>query len=507
MTSTVTDASTSTDRELITARHLVNGEWLGEADTERMNPARPGELAALSPSGTAADTDAAITAAAAAQPAWAAMPAPSRGAILITAGNLLIERQTAIAEDLVREEGKTLAEAKSEVKRASDVLRFFGSLGWAATGEVLPSGLPDTTITTRREPLGVVGLITPWNFPIAIPAWKAAPALVSGNAVVIKPAELTPLSATHLARALQDAGLPAGVFNIVHGKGRVVGDALARDPRIAGLSFTGSTNVGLGLQEILNARRARVQLEMGGKNGVLVLDDADPRKAAQVVAAGAFGLTGQACTATSRVYVTPGVREPFLTALTEEAAAYTAGDGLGSAGSGGAGSDGTRMGAVVSSQQFAQNKAAVHSAVERGATLLHGAAILDETHDGGADRPLFFPAAVLTDLAFDDDAVTEEIFGPVVAVLEVADYEAGLAAINDSRYGLTAGICTDSLARATDFAARAQAGVIKVNRPTAGLDLNVPFGGVKDSSTNTFREQGKSALDFFTWGKTVYTGV
>ncbi|SDP21677.1 aldehyde dehydrogenase (NAD+) [Arthrobacter sp. ok909] len=493
MTSTATDLSTSTetDRGLITARHLINGEWLGEADTERTNPARPGEPAAFSPSGTAADVDAAITAAAAAQPAWAALPAPARGAILMAAGDLLLERQAAIAADLVREEGKTLAEAKGEVKRASDVLRFFGSLGWAATGEVLPSGLPDTTITTRREPLGVVGLITPWNFPIAIPAWKSAPGLISGNAVVIKPAELTPLSATHLARALQDAGLPAGVFNVVHGKGRVVGDALARDPRIAGMSFTGSTAVGLGLQEILNARRARVQLEMGGKNGVLVLDDSDPRKAAKVVAAGAFGLTGQACTATSRVYVTPGIRSAFLTALVEEAADYTPGDGLDSAG----------MGAVVSRQQFEQNQAAVRTAVERGATLLHG------EYDGGTDAGFLFPAAVLTDLAFDDAAVTEEIFGPVVAVLEVPDYEAGLAAINDSRYGLTAGICTDSLAFATDFAARAQAGVIKVNRPTAGLDLNVPFGGVKDSSTNTFREQGKSALDFFTWGKTVYTGV
>ncbi|MDD1478456.1 aldehyde dehydrogenase family protein [Arthrobacter sp. H16F315] len=494
MTSTATDfttpTETSADRELITARHLINGQWLGSADTERFNPARPGELAALSPSGTAADVDAAVSAAAAAQPAWAALPAPSRGAILLAAGNLLLDRQAAIAGDLVGEEGKTLAEAKGEVKRAADVLRFFGSLGWAATGEVLPSGLPDTTITTRREPLGVVGLITPWNFPIAIPAWKSAPALISGNAVVIKPAELTPLSATHLARALQDAGLPAGVFNVVHGKGRVVGDALARDPRIAGLSFTGSTAVGLGLQEILNARRARVQLEMGGKNGVLVLDDADARKAAKVVAAGAFGLTGQACTATSRVYVTPGIRSEFLAALTEEAAAYTPGDGLDAA-----------MGAVVSRQQFEQNQAAVRSAVERGATLLAG------SYDGDPAGPLVFPAAVLTELPFDDAAVSEEIFGPVVAVLEVPDYEAGLAAINDSRYGLTAGICTDSLAFSTDFAARAQAGVIKVNRPTAGLDLNVPFGGVKDSSTNTFREQGKSALDFFTWGKTVYTGV
>lgn len=488
MTSTALDTTVTT----LTAQHLINGQWLGEAGTERMNPARPGQLAALSPSGTPEDVDAAISAAAAAQPGWAALPAPSRGAILLAAGNLLIERQASIAEDLVREEGKTLVEAKGEVKRASDVLRFFGSLGWAATGEVLPSGLADTTITTRREPLGVVGLITPWNFPIAIPAWKTAPALISGNTVVIKPAELTPLSATHLARALQDAGLPAGVLNVVHGKGRVVGDALARDPRIAGLSFTGSTNVGLGLQEILNARRARVQLEMGGKNGVLVLDDADPRKAAQVVAAGAFGLTGQACTATSRVYVTPGIREAFLRALTEEAAAYSTGDGL---------ADGTRMGAVVSRQQFEQDQAAVRTAVERGATLLHG------QYDGDPTGALFFPAAVLTDLPFDDAAVTEEIFGPVVAVLEVPDYEAGLAAINHSRYGLTAGICTDSLALATDFAARAQAGVVKVNRPTAGLDLNVPFGGVKDSSTNTFREQGRSALDFFTWGKTVYTGV
>ncbi|MFF1830238.1 aldehyde dehydrogenase family protein [Paenarthrobacter sp. NPDC058040] len=487
MTSTAFDTTVTT----LTAQHLINGQWLGEAGTERMNPARPGELAALSPSGTVEDVDSAITAAAAAQPAWASLPAPSRGAILLAAGNLLIERQAAIAEDLVREEGKTLAEAKGEVKRASDVLRFFGSLGWAATGEVLPSGLPDTTITTRREPLGVVGLITPWNFPIAIPAWKTAPALISGNTVVIKPAELTPLSATHLARALQDAGLPAGVFNVVHGKGRIVGDALARDPRIAGLSFTGSTNVGLALQEILNARRARVQLEMGGKNGVLVLDDADPRKAAQVVAAGAFGLTGQACTATSRVYVTPGIRSAFLDALVAEAATCTPGDGLSEA----------RMGAVVSRQQFEQDQAAVRTAVERGATLLHG------QYDGDPTGALFFPAAVLTDLPFDDAAVTEEIFGPVLAVLEVPDYEAGLAAINHSRYGLTAGICTDSLALATDFAARAQAGVVKVNRPTAGLDLNVPFGGVKDSSTNTFREQGRSALDFFTWGKTVYTGV
>lgn len=471
-----------------TAQHLINGEFSGEPAVKRMNPARPGELACLSPAGTTGDVDTAITAAAAAQPRWAAFPLPKRGAILAQAANLLHERRDQIAHDLVCEEGKTLAEALGEVGRATDVMRYFGSLGWAATGEVLPSSLPGTTITTRREALGVVGLITPWNFPIAIPAWKSAPALISGNTVVLKPAELTPLSATHLARALHDAGVPAGVFNVVHGKGRVVGDALARDECIAGLSFTGSTTVGLGLQEILNARRARVQLEMGGKNGVLVLDDAAPDQAAKVVAAGAFGLTGQACTATSRVYVTPAIKQAFLDALVAEARTYAPGDGL---------EAGTRMGVVVSESQLDQNDAAVRGAVARGATLLHG----------GTTNGSRFTPAVLTDLDPSDPAVTDEIFGPVVAVLEVGDYESGLAAINASRYGLTAGICTDSLAKATDFAERAQAGVIKVNRPTAGLDLNVPFGGVKDSSTNTFREQGRTAVDFYTWGKTIYTGV
>lgn len=471
------------------AQNLINGEWLGNADIERMNPARPGTLAAVSPSSSLETLEHAIAAASAAQPAWADLPLPARGAILLGAGALLQERKRDIAEDLVREEGKTIAEALGEVGRAIDVLRFFGSLGWAATGEMLPSGIPGTSVSTRREPLGVVGLITPWNFPIAIPAWKSAPALLSGNAVVLKPAELTPMSATHLARALVDAGLPAGVLNLVHGSGRIVGDALARDGRVAALSFTGSTAVGLGLHPVLSARRARVQLEMGGKNGVLVLDDADPQKAAQVVAAGGFSLTGQACTATSRVFYTPGIGPAFLEALAQEAARYAPGDGLDPA---------TKMGVVVSDNQFAQITAAVRNAVDGGATLLHG---------GPLENGLHFSPTVLTDVDQDDAAARDEIFGPVVAALEVADYESGLAAINDSRYGLVAGICTDSLARSTDFARRAQAGVIKINRPTSGLDLNVPFGGVKDSSTNTFREQGRTALDFFTWGKTVYTGV
>lgn len=315
-----------------------------------------------------------------------------------------------------------------------------------------------------------------------------APALLAGNSVVLKPAELTPMSATHLAMALIDAGLPEGVLNVVHGKGRVIGEALANDRRIAALSFTGSTNVGLGLHRTLSERRARVQLEMGGKNGVLVLDDASPRAAAQMIAAGGFGLTGQACTATSRVYATPGIYAALLEELSGIARTFVPGDGLDPA---------TAMGVVVSEQQLATDLAAIEGSVSRGGRVVQG----------GRSNGQALEATVITDVSYDDAVVTEEIFGPVVAVLEVPDYESGLAQINDSSYGLTAGICTDSLSRSTDFTERAQAGVVKVNRPTAGLDLNVPFGGIKDSSTNTFREQGHTALEFFSWGKTIYTGI
>lgn len=471
------------------AQHLIGGELRGGPDKERRNPARPEDVAVVSPEGTESDSDAAVAAAAAAQPAWANTPAPVRGAVLLRAAELLRQRQPQVAADLVREEGKTIAEATGEVGRAIGVLQFFGSLGWSASGTVYPSVTPDTSVSTRREALGVVGLITPWNFPIAIPAWKSAPALISGNAVVLKPADLTPMSATHLGIALRDAGLPDGVFNVVHGRGSVVGDYLARDERVAAVSFTGSTRVGLGLQQIVNSRRARIQTEMGGKNGVLVLDDIDPRKAAEVVAGGAFSLTGQACTATSRVYVTPGIRKAFLEELTAIAATYEPGDGLDAT---------TRMGVVVSDTQLQQDIGAVRAAVDSGAELLHGSA----ESDG-----LRFKAVVATDVAHDAPMATDEIFGPVVAVLDVPDYEAGLEALNDSRYGLTAGICTDSLTLAVDFSNRIQAGVVKVNRPTSGLDLHVPFGGIKDSSSNTFREQGHSATDFYTWEKTVYTGI
>ncbi|GAA2434291.1 aldehyde dehydrogenase family protein [Actinomadura vinacea] len=475
----------------MTTRHiqnLIDGAWVGDPVKERRNPAADDDVVAVTPVSDPGVVEEAVTAARRAQPGWAVLPAPARGAILMNAADILRRRHGEVARDLVREEGKTLAEARGEVQRAIDVLRYFGSEGWRLGGQVLPSATPDTMVYTRREPLGVVGLITPWNFPIAIPAWKMAPALVSGNAVVIKPADVTPVALHHLVAALVEAGLPAGVLNVVHGPGRSVGEALVGDTRVSGVSFTGSTEVGMRIHHVVGARRGRVQLEMGGKNALVVLDDADAEAAARVAAVGGFGLTGQACTATSRVICTPGVRERFMAAIAEQAGRYRPGDGLG---------DGVLMGPVVTEQQLAADVAAVQKARADGAEIVAGG----EEADG-----LLFPATVLDGVRPDSAAARDEIFGPVIAVLEAGDLDEAIDLVNDSRYGLTAGICTRSLSAAQHFAHSAQVGVVKVNRPTAGLDLNVPFGGTKDSSTNTFREQGPTAVEFYTWSKSVYLG-
>jgi len=471
-------------------RNLIAGAWTGDPELERRSPADDSDVVSVAPRSSAQVVDEAVAAARSAQTEWAARTPIGRGAVLMDAADLLRARAADVARDLTREEGKTLAEATGEVRRAIDVLRFFGSGAWRQGGQSLPSATPDTTVLTRAEPLGVVGLITPWNFPIAIPAWKLAPALMSGNCVVIKPAELTPLSLWHLARVLVDAGLPAGVLNVVNGRGSVVGDAIVNHTDVAAVSFTGSTQVGSGIRSALDARGARVQLEMGGKNAYLVVDDADPSRAAAVVAAGAFGLTGQACTATSRVYVTPGVRDEFLRLLRKAAESLTVGDGLNS---------GVDMGPVVSHQQYAQDREALAEALASG--LDTGSARVEDGEKG-----LFFPPVVVSGVSHEHRLAREEIFGPMVTVIEVGDYDEGLAKVNDSPYGLSAGLATTSLATAHDFAARARVGVVKVNRPTTGLDLNVPFGGVGSSSTNTFREQGERAVDFYTWSKSVYIG-
>jgi len=477
---TATRASTAQIPGTAALRHRIGAELLGEPAVERRNPARPDDLVALTPAGGAEVVDAAVRAAQAAQPGWARMTAPARGAVLLRAAAVLAERADAVARDLVREEGKTLAEAGGEVGRAVE--------GRRGRGELLPSSVPHTLAYTRREPLGVVGVITPWNFPIAIPTWKCAPALVAGNAVVLKPAGLTPLSAWHLAEALADAGLPPGVLNLVYGAGSSVGAAIATDRRIAAVSFTGSNSVGRGLEEQVLARRGRVQLEMGGKNPLVVLDDADPARAAAIAASSAFGATGQACTATSRVICTPGIHDALVEALIAQAGRYQPGDGL---------EPGTLMGPVVSGAQLRTDLDWIETARTEGAELL------TTTSCSGQ---LLTPA-VLADVRPGHRIAREEVFGPVVAVMRAVDLDAAITLANDIPFGLSAGIVTDDMRSARRFIDGVQAGIVKVNRPTSGVDPNVPFGGIKESSTNTYREQGSAAGDFYTWTKSVYLGL
>jgi acyl-CoA reductase-like NAD-dependent aldehyde dehydrogenase len=472
-------------------KNLIGGGWVGASDHatfETRNPARSDEVLGTFPSATAADAAQAVAAAAEAFPAWAATPAPARGAILFRAAELLEERLDDIATTLTREEGKTLAEAKGEVTRARDILRYFGGEGWRVGGDLLPPNTPNAMLFSRREPLGVVAAITPWNFPIAIPAWKLAPALVYGNAIVFKPASATPLTALRLVECLQDAGLPAGVLNFVTGSGATVGDALACDPVVRGLTFTGSHATGAGIYGRATEHFARVQLEMGGKNPTIVLDDADLELAVRLAVMGGFALTGQSCTATSRVIVEEGIADRFAAALAEAAAALRVGDGFG---------EGVQMGPAVSADQLATDLEYVQIARDEGAELLAGGA---RAGDGGH----FVQPTVFDRVDAHSRLAQEEVFGPVVGIIRARDLDDALFKANAVGYGLAASVVTNDLRRALTFVDRIEAGVVKVNEPTTGLALQAPFGGFKQSSANTFKEQGPAAIEFFTRTKTVY---
>jgi aldehyde dehydrogenase (NAD+) len=481
--------STLTRHDVRVLHHRIGAELSGQPETERVNPARPGDIVAVTPHGDANTVAQAVDVAKRAQPAWAAMTAPARGAILLKAAAILAARQHDTAVDLVREEGKTLTEATGEVGRAIEILQYYGGEGRRGRGEIVPSGTPHTLAYTRREPLGVVGIITPWNFPIAIPTWKSAPALIAGNAVVLKPASLTPVSAWNLAAALAEAGLPAGVLNIVYGPGSVIGDAISRHPDLAAVSFTGSNEVGRGIEKLVTARRARVQLELGGKNPLVVLDDADPAVAARIAAESGFGATGQTCTATSRVICTPGIHDALVEALVAEAGNYRPGDGI---------LPGTRMGPVVSPAQLRTDLEWITTGADQGAKLVTPEVEHSEQ---------FLTPAVFTGVLPTHRIAQEEVFGPVVSVMHADDVDHAINLANDIPFGLSAGVITNDMRMARRFVDSVQAGIVKVNRPTSGVDPNVPFGGVKESSTNTYREQGSTATDFYTWTKSVYFGL
>ncbi len=478
-----------------TCQNFIAGEWVGAKSNQtfkNFNPADNREFVAEYPSSGREDAAAAIAAAKAAFPAWAAMTPIARGRILSKTSQLLEARKAELADFLTREEGKTLAEATGEVQRAADIFRFFGGLSYTLGGSTIPHDLPGNLLFTRREPLGVVALVTPWNFPVAIPAWKLAPALVCGNAVVLKPASQAPGLALELAKTLAEAGLPNGALNIVTGEGRAVGGELASDPAVAALSFTGSYAVGRLIYQQLAQRMARAQMEMGGKNPTLVLADADLDLAARLVATAGFGLTGQACTATSRVIVEKTVVDAFTAKLIEKAKAIVVGNGL---------KQGVTMGPAVSKQQLEGNLSYIQIAQQEGATLLHGGARLAE---GDLAHGFFMQPTVLGSVKPNARIACEEVFGPVVGILPVQDFDEALAVANGVDVGLSASLVTRDLKKAMLYAERIESGVVKINQISTGLALQAPFGGVKKSSTDSFKEQGPQAIEFYSKLKTVY---
>lgn len=476
-------------------QNFIGGEWVPAKSGQTIqnsNPADTREVVAQYPLSGKADAVAAIEAAKKAFPSWAAMTPVARGRILSKASQILEARKAELAELLTREEGKTLAESTGEVQRAIDIFRFFGGLSYTLGGQTLPHELPNQLLYTLRQPLGVVALITPWNFPIAIPAWKMAPALVSGNAVVIKPATQAPAMTLELAKALAEAGLPKGALNVIIGEGRAVGGELAGHPAVVALSFTGSHAVGSQIYLQLAPRMARAQMEMGGKNPTIVLADADLDLAAKLVAIAGFGLTGQACTATSRVIVEKSVAEAFTAKLIEKAKALVVGNGL---------KPGVTMGPAVSKQQLSGNLEYVDTAVAEGAKLVHGGQRLTE---GDHAHGYFMQPTILTHVSPKMRIACEEVFGPVVGVIAVENFDEALAVANGVDVGLSASIVTRDLKKAMLYTERIEAGVVKVNQISTGLALQAPFGGVKKSSTNSFKEQGAQAVDFYTRVKTIY---
>ena len=473
-----------------TLRSFVGGKWRdGVRATRDLNPAHPADPVADVQQADASLAADAVESAAAAFPGWRALPGPARGDILRKAADLLETRAADVGRDLTREEGKTLAEGIGETRRAVQILRYYAGQTLEPDGETYPSHSAATFLYARREPVGVVSAITPWNFPIAIPAWKIAPALAYGNSVVWKPAELVPLTAVHLLQALVDAGLPDGVLNLVIGKGSEVGDVLVTHDAIQAITFTGSNVVGRALQRKAIERGKKVQLELGGKNPAVVLDDADLDLAADHVARGAFLSAGQKCTATSRVIVQEAVVGPFQERLSALAQNWKLGDPLESD---------TRVGPLVSADQLETVSSYLDMARQEGARVLAGGGRAEELGDGYYVRP-----TVLSQLGSESRVVREEIFGPVAALLPATSYADAVRLANDTRYGLSASVFTNDLSRALRFADDIHAGVVKVNQESAGVEFQVPFGGMQESSSGS-REQGKAAREFFTQWKTVY---
>jgi acyl-CoA reductase-like NAD-dependent aldehyde dehydrogenase len=475
-------------------RNYVNGEWR-ETESGRyspnVNPANTDEVLGELPLSSREEAADAIAAAAAAQPAWADTPAPERGRVIARVHRLMSERAEELARALTREEGKILREARGEVQKSLNVLEFVAGEGLRLSGDTMPSEIGHTFAYTLREPIGVVGAITPWNFPVAIPCWKIAPALVAGNAVVFKPASLTPETAEMVVAMFAEAGVPPGVLNLVFGSGSEVGSAIVEDSRVRALSFTGSNEVGVALYARAASDGKKVQCEMGGKNPILVLEDADLSMAVDAAAQGAFGSTGQRCTATARAVLVDAIADEFVARLAEKARELVVGNGL---------EESVDMGPSVDEAQFDTVLEFIGSGREDGSELVTGG----EPLTGESHRRGYFVAPTIFDRVDRKSRIAQaEIFGPVLSVIRVADFEEGLEVCNDTRYGLTSSIYTQDASRIFRFVRGIETGITHVNSPTMGGEAQLPFGGTKATGVG-MREMGTTAIDFYSEWKTVY---
>ncbi|MDC8786470.1 aldehyde dehydrogenase family protein [Roseateles koreensis] len=471
-------------------QNYIAGEWVDGVGTRpNINPSDIGDVIGHYAQADVAQTEQAIAAAHAALPAWASSTPQQRFDVLDGIGNELLARREEIGRLLSREEGKTLPEGMGETHRAAMIFKFFAAEALRGAGESLPSVRPGVAVEMSRSPMGVVGLIAPWNFPIAIPAWKIAPALAFGNTVVFKPAELVPGCAWVLADIISRSALPKGAFNLVMGPGSQVGATLVESPRVNAISFTGSVATGRRLISSCAARQAKVQAEMGGKNPLLVLDDADLDVAVNAAVQSGYFSTGQRCTASSRIIVGAGIHDAFVDAVVKKLAGLKVDHAL---------KAGTDIGPVVDARQLEQNLHYVGLAVREGGELVYGGTAVERETPG-----FYMLPALITGTTNQMTISREEVFGPVCNVIKVGSYEEGLAVANDTEFGLSSGICTRSLKHATHFKQHAQAGMVMVNLPTAGVDYHVPFGGTKGSSYGP-REQGSYAREFYTTVKTAY---
>jgi alpha-ketoglutaric semialdehyde dehydrogenase len=471
-------------------QNFINGDWAKAPEqAPNINPSNLSDVVGEFARADEAQARAAIAAARAALPAWSRGPIQARADMLDKIGNEILARKDELGTLLSREEGKTKPEGIGEATRAGYLFKFFGAEVVRQAGEVLPSVRPGIKVEITREPVGVVGIITPWNFPLAIPAWKIAPALAYGNCVVFKPADLVPGCAWALTEIIARAGVPAGVFNLVMGRGSVLGELVSKAPEVDAVSFTGSQAVGKRVAQNCAARLAKVQLEMGGKNPQVVLDDADLDTAVNLSVQSAFFSTGQRCTASSRLIVTEGIHDRFVKALTEKMLSLKVDDAL---------KPGTDIGPVVDERQLEQDLRYIELGRKEGAKLAAGGRRLERDQQG-----YYLEPALFTDTTPSMTINREEIFGPVAAVIRVKNYDEALAVANDTPFGLSSGIATTSLKHAEHFKRNSAAGMVMVNLPTAGVDYHVPFGGRKGSSYGP-REQGRYAVEFYTTVKTSY---